>query len=281
MKIVVTGASGQLGLDIVAHFQAQGHEVHGFSSKQMDITDLNKVREILVRIHPTIIVHSAAYTQVDQSELEIDKAFQVNAIGSRNMAMVASEIKARLVYISTDYVFDGTGSIPYNEYDATNPQSIYGKSKLAGEEYIRQWVSEHYIMRTSWVFGIHGNNFVKTMLKLGAERDQINVVHDQIGSPTYTRDIAAFIEEVIRNDYFGTYHVSNSGVCSWYEFAKAIFEVSGNVRVQVSPVTTSEFPRPAPRPTYSVMDHMAIRLNGFNDLRPWKDALVAFLKEYK
>jgi dTDP-4-dehydrorhamnose reductase len=279
MRIIVTGASGQLGKDIVTHFRTLGHEVHGFSSKEMDITDLDKVREQMVRIKPSLIVHSAAYTQVDLAEQEFDKAFLVNGVGSRNVAMVASEIKARVVYISTDYVFDGSAHKPYNEYDLTNPQSIYGKSKLAGENYIKQWVNEYYILRTSWVFGVNGDNFVKTMLKLGAEREQINIVHDQIGSPTYTRDLAAFIAEVTRTEYFGTYHVSNSGICSWYEFAKAIFEISGNELIQVNPVTTSEFPRPAPRPMYSVMDHMGIRLNGLRELRHWKEALHAFIKE--
>jgi dTDP-4-dehydrorhamnose reductase len=281
MKIVVTGASGQLGKDIVTHFLSLGHEVHGFSSKEMDITDLEKVRDQLVRVRPTLIVHSAAFTQVDLAEQEVDKAFLVNGVGSRNVAMIASEIKARLAYISTDYVFDGLAHSPYNEYDLTNPQSVYGKSKLAGENYIRQWVTEHYILRTSWVFGVNGNNFVKTMLKLGVEHNQINVVHDQVGSPTYTRDLAAFIAEVTSTEYFGTYHVSNSGICSWYEFAKAIFEVSDNNRIQVNPITTSEFPRPAPRPPYSVMDHMGIRMNGLQELRHWKEALHAFMKEYQ
>lgn len=279
MKIIVTGASGQLGTDVVSRLQSLGHEVIGYSSIEMDITNLEVVRKNVKHVMPSLIIHSAAYTQVDLAEQEIDRAYLVNAIGTRNIAMVASELRAKVVYISTDYVFDGRNNRPYTEYDLTNPQSIYGKSKLAGENYIKGWVKEYYILRTSWVFGANGNNFVKTMLKLGKERDQINVVHDQIGSPTYTQDLAEFIGKLIECDYYGIYHVSNSGICSWYEFAKAIFELSGNHRVNVHPISTSEFPRPAPRPAYSVMDPMSIRLNGFVPLRNWKEALNAFLKE--
>jgi dTDP-4-dehydrorhamnose reductase len=212
---------------------------------------------------------------------DADQAYRVNALGTRNVAMGAAETGAELVYISTDYVFDGTARQPYREYDPTNPQTVYGRSKLAGEQFVKQWTPRHYILRTSWVFGMNGNNFVKTMLKLGAERDFLNVVHDQIGSPTFTKDLASFMAVVSVTDYYGSYHVSNSGTCSRYEFAKAIFERSGNARIRLKPVTTSEFPRLAPRPAYSVMDHSAIRWNGFNDLRHWKAALNDFLTEYE
>lgn len=279
MRILVTGASGQLGSDLVLLLKSKGHEVFGTSSAGLNIKNVTQVIEQVKRVAPDAIIHSAAYTKVDQAEQEVDEAFLVNAYGTRNIAMAAREVKAKLVYISTDYVFDGKATVPYNEFDQTNPQSIYGKSKLAGEQFVRQWVYEHYILRTSWVFGKHGNNFVKTMLKLAESRDQVSVVHDQIGSPTYTVDLSEFIGELIEKELYGTYHVSNSGHCSWYEFSKEIFKQARLPHVEVQPVTTAEFPRPAPRPSYSVMDHMAIRLNGLKDLRHWKEALAAYLAE--
>jgi dTDP-4-dehydrorhamnose reductase len=183
-----------------------------------------------------------------------------------------------LCYISTDYVFDGKASQPYNEYDNTNPSGIYGKSKRAGELAVQTLNTKYFIVRTSWLYGSHGNNFVKTMLKLGKKKDQLNVVHDQVGSPTYTVDLCLFLADLIQTEKYGIYHVSNTGACSWFEFAKAIFEESG-ISIQVNPCTTVEFPKPAPRPKYSVMDHMSIRTNDFQDLQHWRVALKAFLVE--
>lgn len=279
MKILVTGASGQLGTDIVKTLENYGHEVFGTSSNVMDITKLETVQKVVDKYKPDIIVHSAAFTKVDQAEQDIEGAYAVNAYGTRNIAMAAHDHRAKMIYISTDYVFDGQSQFPYNEFDTTNPQSIYGKSKLAGEQFVKQWVPRHYILRTSWVFGEYGQNFVKTMISLARERDELNVVHDQIGSPTYTVDLSEFIVQLLDKELYGIYHASNTGSCTWYEFCKEILFQAGLDHVKVNPVTTTEFLRPAPRPAYSIMDHMSIRLNDLNDLRHWKEALKAFLSD--
>lgn len=277
MKVAVTGAQGQLGSDLVKRLQAVG-EVTGLGREQWDITDERQCKDVMQRLRPDVVIHAAAYTAVDLAETDADRAYAVNAFGTRNVAAAAEDVKAKLCMISTDYVFDGTGTAPYREYDQTNPQSVYGQSKRAGEILAQTLSSRYFIVRTSWVYGKHGNNFVKTMLKLGREKDRLAVVHDQIGSPTYTVDLSGFLAELIQTERYGIYHASNSGSCSWYEFARAIFEESG-ISVQLEPCTTEQFPRPAPRPKYSVMDHMAIRANGFTDLRHWREALKAFLAE--
>ncbi|TXK76904.1 dTDP-4-dehydrorhamnose reductase [Paenibacillus sp. N3.4] len=277
MKIAVTGANGQLGQDVVKLLGAK-HEVHGLGREQLDITNEIECLEVLKALKPDVIIHSAAYTAVDLAETEVDTAYRINADGTRNVAVAAEEIGAKLCYISTDYVFDGTTATAYKEDDSTNPQSVYGNSKRVGEQHVQALSSKYFIVRTSWVYGIHGANFVKTMLDLAATRDSLKVVSDQYGSPTYTVDLALFLEELIQTDFYGIYHASNSGVCSWYEFACAIFEESG-VKINVDPCTTEEFPRPAPRPRNSAMEHGAIRANGLEDLRPWREGLKAFLKE--
>jgi dTDP-4-dehydrorhamnose reductase len=279
MKVLVTGANGQLGRDLVKIIGLT-HEVTGFGSKELDIRDLEQCREIFNQIKPNVIIHAAAYTAVDLAESDADNAFAVNAFGSRNVAKAAEEIGAKLCYISTDYVFDGTSDNSYKEYDNTNPQSIYGKSKLAGELLVQSLSKRYFIVRTSWVYGRHGNNFVKTMLKLGKEKPNLKVVEDQIGSPTYTVDLCHFILELISSEKYGIYHASNTGSCSWFEFAKAIFAESGYT-TQVEPCKTDEFPRPAPRPKHSVMDHQSIRANNFTDLRPWREALSEFIESTK
>ncbi|CAN7722653.1 dTDP-4-dehydrorhamnose reductase [Paenibacillus sp. LjRoot153] len=277
MSIIVTGASGQLGQDIVKLFGAK-NEVHGLGKNMLDITNEVQCFEIISGLRPEVIIHSAAYTAVDLAEMEEEKAFNVNSNGTRNLALAAEHIGAKFVYISTDYVFDGTTSGTYRETDITNPQSIYGKSKRAGEVHVQAISSKHFIVRTSWVYGLYGNNFVKTMLNLAKTRDKLKVVNDQYGSPTYTVDLALFLEKLIQTDRYGIYHASNSGVCTWYDFACAIFEESG-VNIKVDPCTTEEFPRPAPRPRNSAMEHAAIQANGFEDLRPWRDGLQAFINE--
>ncbi|MBB6732275.1 dTDP-4-dehydrorhamnose reductase [Cohnella zeiphila] len=277
MTLLVTGANGQLGQELVRMGDERIHIV-GYGRDQLDITDLAQCREALADVRPNAVIHTAAYTAVDQAEAEPDAAYRVNALGTRNMAIAAQEQNTKLCYISTDYVFDGKGSTPYNEYDNTNPQSVYGKSKRAGEALLQSLCNRYFIVRTSWVYGKYGNNFVKTMLKLALDRDTITVVHDQIGSPTYTYDLAAFLIELVQSEAYGIYHASNTGTCSWYEFAQAIFEERG-ISIRTEPCTTEQFPRPAPRPAYSVMDHSAIRTNGFNDLRHWREGLRAFLQE--
>ncbi|ASR45688.1 dTDP-4-dehydrorhamnose reductase [Paenibacillus kribbensis] len=285
MKVLVTGASGQLGKDVVKVFQEQGHDVLGYDREQLDITDLQQAVKIVGQYQPDAVIHCAAYTAVDAAESDIDGAYQVNASGTRNMALAAEKVGAKLVYISTDYVFDGTAEQPYHEYDNTNPQSIYGKSKRAGEILAQTLSSKYFIVRTSWVYGLHGNNFVKTMLKLGQEKPHLQVVNDQKGSPTYTVDLARFLAELVQTEKYGVYHASNSGSCTWYEFTQAIFQDAAEllgvkITAKLDPCSTEQFPRPAERPCNSVMEHIAIRTNGLNDLRNWREGLRDFLKEY-
>lgn len=275
IKIVVTGANGQLGRELT-QWTTEAAEIVGLTRDELDITSLSACRSLFTMHCPDAIIHCAAYTAVDKAEHEQDNAFRVNAAATRNVAVAAREVGAKLCYISTDYVFDGKGNKPYREYDLTNPLTVYGKSKLAGEQALQALHDRFFIVRTSWVYGKYGNNFVKTMLKIAGERNQVKVVADQIGSPTYTHDLAAFLLELVETDYYGIFHASNSGSCSWFEFAKAIFEENG-INMLVEPCTTEDFPRPAPRPAYSVMDQSSIRINGLRALRPWREALRDYL----
>jgi dTDP-4-dehydrorhamnose reductase len=277
MKILVTGANGQLGQELVRFPAPPDLEIVGFGRAELDVTDFGQCRAVLHAIRPDAVIHCAAYTKVDQAESEPDEAYRVNAEGSRNAVLAAEQIGAKFVYISTDYVFDGKTDRPYRVDDPPNPLSAYGRSKLAGERFVRTLSSRHFIVRTSWVFGPYGSNFVKTMLKLAEERDVIRVVDDQVGSPTCTRDLARFLLELVKTDHFGVWHATNSGFCSWYGFARAIFEEKG-LNVKVEPCATAEFPRPAPRPAYSVLDHGAIRELGFEPFRPWREALRDYLQ---
>ncbi|MFB5674636.1 dTDP-4-dehydrorhamnose reductase [Paenibacillus terreus] len=284
MKVLVTGASGQLGMDVVRIVKEAGHETIPCSREQLDIVDLEQSIQVVCRFRPDVVIHCAAYTAVDAAETDIDGAYTVNASGTRNVALAAEKVGAKLVYISTDYVFDGMSESPYYEYDNTNPQSVYGKSKRAGEVLAQALSSSCFIVRTSWVYGLHGNNFVKTMLKLGQEKPLLQVVHDQKGSPTYTVDLARFLAELIQTEKYGIYHASNSGSCTWFEFTQAILEdavkLAGiQVTAKLEPCTSDQFVRPAPRPRNSVMEHMSIRTNGFQDLRTWREGLRDFLQE--
>lgn len=276
-RIIVTGAEGQLGQELV-NIEDGRYEIIGLGRSTLDVTDIKLCRRAVSEIAPFAIIHAGAYTAVDLAESKPDEAYKVNAAGTRNLAMAAREANVKLCYISTDYVFDGQSSRPYNEYDNTDPQSVYGKSKRAGELLLQSLCSSYFIVRTSWVYGKYGNNFVKTMLKLAQDRDSLKVVSDQVGAPTYTRDLALFLLNLIETEAYGIYHASNTGTCSWFEFAQAIFEERG-IRTVLSPCTTAEFPRPAPRPAFSVLDHSAIRQNGFSDMRSWREALRAFLAE--
>ncbi|HDR5348736.1 dTDP-4-dehydrorhamnose reductase [Bacillus cereus group sp. MYBK59-1] len=278
MKVLVTGAKGQLGKDVVSLLKEQTWEVFGFGREELNITDEKQVSEKVLLIQPDIIIHTAAYTQVDQAESDEEAAFKVNAEGTKYLAQAAEAVGAKFCYVSTDYVFDGTKDTPYKADDQTNPQTVYGKSKLVGEQYTQEYCSKSYIVRTSWVFGLYGNNFVKTMLRLAEENKELGIVHDQVGSPTYTTDLARFIISLVQTDKYGVYHGSNSGVCSWYEFAKEIFKQS-NIEIVVNPLKTEDFPRPAARPKYSVLDKGMIEENGFESLQNWKEALKDFLKK--
>ncbi|KAI7261395.1 hypothetical protein KC345_g9758 [Hortaea werneckii] len=231
----------------------------------MDITDLDQCLEVIGGFGPDVVIHCAAHTAVDAAESDVDAAYLINATGSRNVALAAEKAGAKLVYISTDYVFGGMGTQPYHEYDNTDPQSIYGKSKRAGEILVQSLSSKFFIVRTSWVYGKYGSNFVKTMLKLGQEKPVLQVVEDQKGSPTYTVDLARFLLELIKTEKYGVYHASNS-----LKFT-----------AKLEPCTTEQFPRPAPRPRNSMLEHLAIRTNGFQDIRPWREGLRDFLLELK
>nr|WP_154984676.1 dTDP-4-dehydrorhamnose reductase [Paenibacillus xylanexedens] len=283
MKVLVTGASGQLGRDVVLLLEKEGHDILACDRDQMDITNQAQCNEVISSYHPEVIIHCAAYTAVDAAETDTDGAYKVNAVGTRNVAVAAEKVGAKLIYISTDYVFDGQSTTPYQEYDDTNPRSVYGKSKRAGEWLVQSLCSKWFVVRTSWVYGLHGNNFVKTMLKLGQEKPKLQVVHDQKGSPTYTVDLALFLIELMGTEMYGIYHASNCGECTWYEFTQAIFEEAQTVfgvsiQAELEPCTTEQFPRPAPRPVNSVMDHLSIRTNGLTSLRPWREGLRDFIR---
>lgn len=276
MKIIVTGANGQLGKELVRQLEKLDILLFSFGKAELDITDFNEVNKVIREIRPNIIINAAAYTNVDKAETEKELAFNVNSFGQRNLAIAAEEIGARICYISTDYVFDGNGSQPYEEYSLVNPLGVYGKSKYAGEQLTQSLNSKYFIVRTAWVYGEYGNNFVKTMLKLAKEKNELGVVHDQVGSPTYTVDLAAFIIDLVHTEKYGVYHYTNSGSCSWYEFANAIFEETG-LEIKVDPLTSDQFPRPAKRPIYSVLDNVALRVNDFPTPRHWREALQSFL----
>ncbi len=278
--ILVTGAKGQLGSDLVNLLKLSGYRVIGMGKSELDITNEEEVNKVVTLLKPDIIIHCAAYTQVDKAESEPDLAFLINAIGTRNIAVAAENNDSKLVYISTDYVFDGNSTKPYHEFSPVSPINIYGSSKLAGEMMVRDFHSKFFIVRTSWVFGINGNNFVKTMLQLSKEKEKLKVVNDQTGCPTYTVDLSRCILQLIETNKYGIYHVSNTGSCTWFDFAKEIFRQT-NKTVKLEPCTSDEFPRPAKRPVNSVIDQMGIRINQFDPLPYWQDALNRFLLQLK
>ncbi|UFJ42537.1 dTDP-4-dehydrorhamnose reductase [Brevibacillus humidisoli] len=278
MRVLITGANGQLGTDLALNLSLH-HQVLAYGRQQLDVADFSRVVETVRSVKPDVIIHAAAYTRVDEAESQADKAFLVNAYGTRNLAVAAEQTGAKIIYISTDYVFDGRSCKPYGEFDPVGPLGVYGKSKLAGEKMVKSLTRSYFIVRTSWLYGKHGQNFVKTILQLAKERNQLKVVDDQTGTPTYTVDLADFLQKLMLTDKYGIYHASNQGSCSWYQFARAI-AADARLNIEITPVATQEFPRPAPRPAYSVLDHMAIRLNGFDQFRHWREALQAFISDY-
>lgn len=277
MHILIPGANGMLGHALTAVLSKQ-HTLTGLDLPDLDITDIFALKSAVSTHLPDLIINAAAYTDVDGSEVNVEYAFAVNATGLRNLAVVCRELDIPLVHISTDYIFDGAAASPYLESDTPNPQGIYGKSKLAGEQYVRELTAKHCIIRTSWLYGEHGKNFVSTMLRLAGEWDEIGVVSDQVGSPTYTRDLARAVSQLVVKPICGTYHVTNSGVCSWYEFTLEIFKQAGIEGVKVKPITTEALNRPAPRPKYSVLDNSKWIAAGMPPLRPYQDALKEYLE---
>ncbi|MEN6414782.1 MAG: dTDP-4-dehydrorhamnose reductase [Veillonellales bacterium] len=274
MKILVTGANGQLGREVAR--QGKEYELILTDADTLDITDGAAVKRCMRDSKPDAVIHCAAYTNVDKAETDEDGAFRVNVVGARNLAAGCLATGARMVYVSTDYVFDGAGNRAYREFDAVNPQTVYGRTKWQGEEMVRHLLGQHYIVRTAWLYG-EGNNFVATMLRLANEQDALRVVADQIGSPTSTVDLARVIFKLLSTDGYGTYHATCQGHCSWYDFACEIFRQAGK-KVKVEPVTTAEFPRPAKRPAYSVLDNYMLRMTVGDPVRGWQEALRAYLK---
>jgi len=276
MKILVTGAKGQLGHDVVKELTARNIPHKGVDIVDFDITNKTTVFEVIEAYQPTVVIHCAAYTAVDRAEDEPELCQQINENGTRNIAEACKKISAKMLYISTDYVFPGTGNHFHKPTDPTSPISVYGKTKLAGEKAVIETLAEYFIVRISWVFGENGNNFVKTMLNLGKERDTLNVVNDQIGSPTYTADIAPLLCEILKSENYGIYHATNEGTCSWAEFAQEIFR-QANLATIVNPIPTSEYPTKASRPLNSRLDKSC--LDELFHLPHWKDALQRFIKK--
>lgn len=278
MNIIVTGATGQLGYDVCKVLTERGIPHVGLGSKDCDITDRNAVLALFDRVQPTAVIHCAAYTKVDLAEDEPQRCWAVNADGTRNIAEACRIHKAKMLYISTDYVFPGDGDTHYLPDAPTGPKGNYGRTKLAGELAVQAMLTEYFIVRISWVFGINGSNFVKTMLKLSETRDTLTVVCDQIGSPTYTADLAPLLCDMIASDKYGVYHATNEGECSWADFSRAIFAAAGKT-MTVKDVTTAEYGAKAPRPANSRMSKDKLLENGFCRLPTWQDALTRYLKE--
>ncbi len=278
MKVLVTGASGQLGHDVCRVLHARNIDYWGICSRELDITDRTAVRRVLEEYAPDAVIHCAAWTKVDAAEDNPQDAFAVNETGTAYIAEACQTMEAKLLYLSTDYVFSGSGEQFYEPEDQPNPLSVYGASKLGGEKAIRETVEKHFIVRTSWVFGANGNNFVKTMLKPAETHPVLNVVCDQVGSPTYTADLAPLLCDMIMTDKYGTYHATNEGICSWAEFAKEIFCIAGK-NVTVQPIPTSQYPSRAMRPLNSRLSKEKLDQMGFHRLPDWKDAVTRYLSE--
>jgi dTDP-4-dehydrorhamnose reductase len=276
MKILVTGARGMLGQDLVPILREFGHTVVACGRAELDVTDGASVRRVLTDTRPELVIQSAAYTNVDACETNRLEAFRVNAHATRLLAMGCQHLDAPLLYLSTDYVFDGRSERPYLEADTPNPQSVYGQSKLAGERAILELLHQFYIVRTSWLYGQGGKNFVETMRKLGREKPELGVVADQFGSPTWTVPLSIAIAQLIETGQFGIYHATGQGETTWHGFTQAIVAAEG-LKTTVKPITTADLGRPAPRPAYSVLENMNLQLAGVPLLPPWQESLQNYL----
>ena len=278
MRVFVMAACGQLGWDVCQELERRGIEYRGISSEDLNITDGSSVMAALEKWQPDGVIHCAAYTKVDQAELEPELCWSVNVDGTKNIVAACRTVGAKLLYVSTDYVFHGDGERAYEPVDDVNPQNVYGISKLAGELAVRSLLERYFIVRTSWVFGKNRGNFVKTMLCLSESRSEVNVVCDQIGSPTYTADLAPLLCNMIATEKYGVYHATNEGICSWAQFATEIFYRAGKPTV-VHPIKTSGYPTPATRPLNSRMSKDCLEEAGFHRLPLWQDALGRYLRE--
>lgn len=277
MRILVTGVKGQLGHDVMNELAKRGHTGIGVDVEEMDITDAKKVNEVIRASEVEAVIHCAAYTAVDAAEDQVELCRKINAEGTENIAKVCKELDIKMMYISTDYVFDGEGTRPWEPDDERHPLNVYGLTKYEGELAVEKYLDKFFTIRIAWVFGVNGKNFIKTMLKLSETHDELNVVDDQIGSPTYTYDLAVLLVDMIETEKYGRYHATNEGLCSWYEFACEIFHQAGR-DVKVNPVSSDEFPTKAKRPHNSRMDKSKLTENGFTPLPAWQDALKRYLE---
>lgn len=282
LKVLITGCQGQLGkelcrqIDELNRVQPQ-FQVVATDLDTLDITDTQQVEKIVTLEKPEVIINTAAYTKVDACETDEQTAFRVNALGTRNLAVAAYNIGAKILQVSTDYVFEGTGRTPLREYDPVNPQSVYGKSKALGEQLVMTTNPRYFIVRTAWLYG-EGHNFVRTILKLAAEQDELKVVNDQVGTPTSTVDLARCILDLIQTEHYGIYHGTCEGECTWYQFARRILALKG-INKRVIPISTTELRLPAKRPAYSVLENFMLSMVGLDNFRKWEEALEEYLNK--
>ena len=277
MRVFVTGVKGQLGNDVMGQLEKQGLTGIGVDVEEMDITDPEACRKVITEAKPDAVIHCAAYTAVDAAEDNVELCRKVNGEGTRNIARVCRDLNIKMMYISTDYVFNGQGERPWEPDDYREPLNVYGQTKYEGELAVEELVENFFTVRIAWVFG-RGKNFIKTMLRLGRENGAVNVVNDQIGSPTYTYDLARLLVDMIQTEKYGRYHATNEGICSWYEFACEIFRQAGMTEVKVTPVSSGQFQAKAKRPMNSRMSKEKLTEEGFERLPSWQDALGRYLK---
>lgn len=277
MRILVTGVKGQLGYDVMNELAKREHTGIGVDVEEMDITDAAKVEQVIKESEVEAVIHCAAYTAVDAAEDNVEICHKINAEGTENIAKVCKELDLKMIYISTDYVFNGEGTRPWEPDDEREPLNVYGQAKYEGELAVEKYLEKYYIVRIAWVFGVNGKNFIKTMLNLSETHDELSVVNDQIGSPTYTYDLAKLLVDMVETDKYGRYHATNEGLCTWYEFATEIFRQAGK-EITVHPVTSEQFPSKAKRPHNSRMSKDKLEANGFDRLPTWQDALNRYLK---
>lgn len=276
MKVLVTGVTGQLGYDVAKELERRHIEYKGVGSKDMDLTVPSEVEKVVAAYHPDAVIHCAAYTAVDKAEDEYSRAMDVNAKGTLALAKAAKEIDAKFLYISTDYVFDGTGTVPFTVDAAKEPLNMYGLTKLFGEQAVQMELTKYFIVRISWVFGKNGNNFIKTMLRLGQTHDELTVVADQWGSPTYTADLAPLLCDMVETEKYGIYHATNEGITNWAEFAAEIMKAAG-LPCRIKPIPSSDYPTKATRPLNSRLDKSSLDRAGFKRLPEWRDALKRYM----
>jgi len=280
LKVLITGCRGQLGKELCRQIEQLNQvrsqfQVVATDHDSLDITDAEQVERVISQEKPEVVINTAAYTKVDACEADERTAFRVNALGARNLAVAAYKIGAKILQVSTDYVFDGTGNTPLREYDPINPLSVYGKSKALGEQMVMTTNPRYYILRTAWLYG-DGANFIRTILKLASEKEELKVVNDQVGTPTSTVDLAKCILALIQTDYYGIYHGTCEGECTWYDFARRILVVKG-IKKRVIPISTKELNLPAKRPAYSVLENFMLKLVGLNTFRNWEEAMTEYL----